>query len=74
MGLPKNVTPALIRKLNLACDRLYEDAQGRDDFTQSACYECISVGWCGMCWDAVTGRNDNAMIGGKIGNRGANDG
>lgn len=26
------------------------------------------------CVDAVTGRNDNAMIGGKIGNRGANDG
>lgn len=68
------MTPTLIRKLNLTCDRIFEQAQARDDFTASACYECISVGWCGMCWDAVAGRNDNAMIVGKIGNRGLADG
>lgn len=74
MRLPKNITPALIRKLNLACDRAFEDAQAKDDFEESACFDCISVGWCGMCWDAVKGKNDNAMIVGKIGNRGLADG
>lgn len=68
------MTPTLIRKLNLACDRVFEVEQAKADYRESACYECISVGWCGKCWDAVTGKNDNAMIVGKIGNGGPNDG
>ena len=74
MSLPKSLTPALIRKLNLACDRRYEEAQRMGRFTESACCDCISAGWCGACWDAVTGRNDNAMIGGNQDGKGAGNG
>lgn len=74
MGLPKSVTPSLIRKLNLACDRAYEDAQASANFTDSECHECISVGWCGLCWDAVTRGYGNAKIEGNIRTGGHSDG
>lgn len=68
----KNLTPRLIRELNLACDRIFEEEQAKEGFTSSECCDCIGVGWCEACWQLVA--NGKGRIRGKLEHKGANHG
>lgn len=45
MGLPKNLTPKLIKDLNDACKA----------FSAVCDCACDDVGWCDSCWVAAVG-------------------
>lgn len=56
MGLPKNMTPALIRKLNQTCKQIRE---GLPD----VCADCIEIGWCAAVWVTVAGDGNDKIVG-----------
>lgn len=67
MGLPKSMTPALIRRLNEQCD-IFRDTSPH----VHRCFDCIVIGWCDDVWQAVSG--SDAKIVGKLENGGKADG
>ena len=67
VGIPKNMTTALIKRLNASCNKRYGvwclDPSG-----------CLGVGWCDEVWQDVLATYQGDMIRGKLGHEGARHG